>query len=175
MPEAVQTKEPEPVVIRREPETVLVSWQAPARPFKRRSKKFYVTLLGIASVASLILFIAEWAMPVILLAALLFLFFILNTVPPEVVEYQITTQGIKIAQKKTSWNLLGRFWLTEKPGQILLTLETAGFPGRLEFLIPLEKKDEIKKALSSYLPEEKISPSVLEKAATWVSEKLPEN
>ncbi|PIZ45725.1 hypothetical protein COY30_01495 [Candidatus Woesebacteria bacterium CG_4_10_14_0_2_um_filter_44_9] len=175
MPETAPMKEPEPVVVRREPERDLVVWQALARPFKRRERKFYVTVISLVGIVSLILFLAEGAMPVILLVSLLFLFYIMNTVPPETIEYKITTKGISMAGKKMGWNLLGRFWFSQKGNQEVLTIESANFPGRLEFIIVPEKKEEIKKALSSYLPEEEIPPSALEKAAGWISKRLPDN
>jgi len=175
MPETAPMKKPEPVVVRREPERDLVVWQALARPFKRRERKFYVTVISLVGIVSLILFLAEGAMPVILLVSLLFLFYIMNTVPPETIEYKITTKGISMAGKKMGWNLLGRFWFSQKGNQEVLTIESANFPGRLEFIIVPEKKEEIKKALSSYLPEEEIPPSALEKAAVWISKRLSDN
>ncbi|MCX6705287.1 MAG: hypothetical protein NT162_03050 [Candidatus Woesebacteria bacterium] len=42
------SQEPRPVVVRREPERDLVTWTAPARPFKRRDRQFYVTTFAIA-------------------------------------------------------------------------------------------------------------------------------
>lgn len=174
-PEENTVKEPEPVVVRREPERDLVVWSSPARPFKKRDRKFYVTVISIVGIVSLILFLAEGAMPVILLVSLLFLFYIMNTVAPESVEYKITTKGISMAGKKVLWNLLGRFWFMDRSDSKLLVVETASFPGRMEFVVPKEKKEEIKKALSSYLTEEEISPSAIDKAADWISKKLPGN
>lgn len=168
-------KEPEPVVVRREPERDLVTWSAFARPFKRRTRQFYVTAIAIASVVGLILFLAEGVMPVVLLIALIFLFYVMNTVEPQVVEYKITTRGISMAGKKVDWGLLGRFWFAKRSDIDLLIIETSNFPGRMEFVIKEESKEEIKKALSSYLPEEEIPPSALDKAAAWVSKKLPDN
>ncbi|MBU0999743.1 hypothetical protein KKG24_05640 [Patescibacteria group bacterium] len=175
MPETVQTKEPEPVVVRREPERDLVSWSAYARPFKKRTRQFYVTAIAISSVVGLILFLAEGIMPVVLLIALIFLFYVMNTVEPQTVEYRITTRGITMAGKKIDWNLLGRFWFSKRAVDELLIVETANFPGRMEFVVKQENKEEIRKALSSYLPEEEIPPSALDKATAWVSNKLPDN
>jgi uncharacterized membrane protein len=45
----------------------LVVWNAPSRPFKRRDKQFYLTTISIAGIVCLILFLAEGAMPVILI------------------------------------------------------------------------------------------------------------
>ena len=64
--------EPQAVVVRREPERDLVVWTAPARPFKRRDKQFYVTTFAMAGIVSLVLFLAEGIMPVILIISLVF-------------------------------------------------------------------------------------------------------
>ena len=175
MPEAAENKEPEPVVVRREPERDLVVWSAPARPFKKKDRQFYVTVFAIAGLVGLVLFLAEGWMPVILLVSLLFLYYILNTVQPETIDYKITTRGIYLAKKITVWNLLSRFWFSKRGDYELLNIETFTFPGRIEFVIPVEKKEEIRKALSSYLLEEEVSPSALDKATNWFAKKLPGN
>jgi len=54
-----------------EMEKDLVTWIAPSRPFKRRDKQFYLTTVSIAGIVCLILFLAEGAMPVILIISLI--------------------------------------------------------------------------------------------------------
>ena len=56
----------------------LITWVAPARPFKRRDKQFYLTTVSIAGIVCLILFLAEGAMPVILIISLIFLYYVDN-------------------------------------------------------------------------------------------------
>jgi hypothetical protein len=102
-------QEPSPVVVRREPERDLVTWTAPARPFKKREKQYYVTIFAMAGIVSLVLFLAEGLMPVILIISLVFLYYVLSTVQPEDVEYKVTTRGIKIAGKLTEWRNLNRY------------------------------------------------------------------
>ena len=92
-----------PGTLQREPERDLVTWTAPARPFKRRDRQFYVTTFAIAGIVSLVLFLAEGAMPVILIISLVFLYYVLSTVEPESIEYKITNRGIKIAGRLTPW------------------------------------------------------------------------
>ena len=69
-----ESLEPRPVVIKQEPERELVSWKAAARPFKRRDRRFYVTVFAMAGIAGVVLFAIEGVMPVILIIALAFLF-----------------------------------------------------------------------------------------------------
>lgn len=176
MPESAATnKEPEPVVVRREPERELVVWSAPARPFKRKDRQFYTTVFAIVGLVALILFLAEGIMPVILLISLVFLYYVMNTVQPETVDYKITTRGVYLAKKVTEWNLLSRFWFSKRADSELLNIETFTFPGRMELVIPLEKKEEIKKAISSYLLEGEANSSALDKATDWFAKKLPGN
>lgn len=173
MPEETKEEEPRPVVVRREPEKDLVSWTAPARPFKKRDREFYITILAIAGIVGLVLFLIEGFMPVILIVSLVFLFYVLSTVEPENIEYKITNKGIKVVDKRTDWVLINRFWFSRRFDSGLLVFETLGLPGRMELVINLEDKERIKKALSSYIVEEEAPPSYLDKAANWFAKKLP--
>ena len=167
-------EEPRPVVVRREPEKDLFVWTAPARPFKRRDREFYVTIMAMGGIIALILFLVEGFMPVVLIVSLFFLFYVLSTVEPEKVEYKITTKGIKIENRRTDWGMLGRFWFSRRFDHDLLIIESGNLPGRIELVILPDKKEEIKKALSAYLFEEEVPPSPLDKAANWFSSRLPQ-
>ena len=168
-------EEAQPVVIRREAEKDLISWTAPARPFKRRDREYYVTIIAIAAVVGLILFMVEGWMPVVLLISLIFLFYVMSTVEPEGVEYKITSRGIKVAGKRTDWQALVRYWFSRRFDNELLVVESTNLPGRIEYVLAPESKEEVKKALSQFLPEEEAPPSYLDKAANWFAAKLPGN
>jgi hypothetical protein len=167
-------EEAKPVVVRNEPERDLAVWTAPARPFKKRNRSFYISLIAIAGIVGLILFLVEGFMPVVLIIALIFLFYVLSTVEPEDIEYKITNRGIKITDKKTEWNRCVRFWFTKRFDNELLVIEIVTIPGRLEMVINPVDKDQIKKALLTYLPEEEASPSFLDRASSWFAKKLPQ-
>jgi len=158
----------------RQLERDLFVWKAPARSFKRKSRNFYITVFAMVGVIGLILFLAEGAMPVILLASLIFLYYVLNTVQPQVIEYKITNWGIKVAGVRTIWPQMTRFWFSERQDIHLLVFETLKVPGRLELVINKEDKKKIREVLSKYLNEEKAPPSNLDKITNWVAKKLPE-
>jgi hypothetical protein len=166
-------EEPKPVVVRREPEKDLVSWTAPARPFKRRDREFYITIIAIAFIVGLVLFLVEGFMPVILIVSLVFLFYVLSTVEPENIEYKITNKGVKVVGKRTDWGVMNRFWFSRRFDSELVIIETLGLPGRMELVINPSDKEGIRSALSAYLAEEEAPPSYLDKAANWFSKKLP--
>jgi len=156
-------------------EKELVSWVAPARPFKRRNRNFYVTVIVMAATIGFVLFLADGWLPVVLIISLVFLFYVMSTVPPENIEYKITNLGIKIANVNTPWEALGRFWFTKRMDSNLLVVETRTLPGRLELVIDPAKEKEIKDALSKELAYEEVPASNIDKAANWVSKRMPGN
>lgn len=160
--------------LKNEPERDLVTWVAPARPFKKRNKEFYVTTIAIAAVIGFILFLAEGFLPVILIISLVFLFYVMSTVPPDNIEYKITSKGIKFGEKRTDWNRMKRFWFSRRFDNELLIVELTTIPGRLEIVTNSEIKDRIKKEISEYLVHEEVPPSFFDKAAVWFSKKLPQ-
>jgi len=170
-----QNQEPQAVVVRREPERELVSWSAPARSFKRRDKQFFVTVFAMAGILGLVLFFAEGFMPVLLIIALVFLYYVLSTVEPERIEYKVTSKGIKIGNSLTEWRFLNRFWFTKRFDQELLVVDTSLIPGRTEMVIEPLVKEKITKEISAYLPLEEVPASGIDKFTDWVGKKLPGN
>lgn len=174
-PISEEKTEPQAVVVRRELEHVLVTWKAPGRPFKRRDRQYFVTIFAIAGIISLVIFLAEGLMPVILIISLVFLYYILSTVPPEEIEYKITTKGIKIADKLIEWQLLSKFWMGHRMDNEVLFFDTFQIPGRIELVINSGIKNELEKEISAYIPLEKAPDSTIDKLTSWVSQKLPGN
>jgi hypothetical protein len=161
--------------VKREPEKVLFTWKAPSRPFKKRDKQFWTTVIVIASIFGLILFLVEGAMPVMVIISLIFLFYVLTTVEPEEIEYDITNYGIKMAGQTTHWTSLVRFWFTERLSSTLLIIETTQLPGRLELVINEKEEDKLREVISEYLPEEETPATAMDKTADWFAKKLPGN
>jgi len=151
----------------------LVVWNAPSRPFQRRSKDFYTSLTAVAGLLSVVLFIIEGIMPVILVISAVFLFYVLSTIPPQDLEYKITDQGIKIGDGKTIWEMMGRYWFVTRGGSEILVVETARVPGRMELVIDQSKKEEIQKTLDKYLVNEQASATMYDKMASWATKALP--
>src|SRR5437870_723160 len=84
----------------------LVVWSAPARPFKRWDRQFYIKLISIVALVGAVLFLIEGFMPVILLVSLVFLFYVIFTTEPEIIQYKITNLGIRIGDTLTEWSSL---------------------------------------------------------------------
>lgn len=148
-------------------------WTAPVRPFKKRNKEFFTTVLAVAFLTAVIFFVIGSWLPVIVIASLVFLVYVLSTIAPEAVEHKITSRGLSFAGKTYFWNELTRFWLTSRFGSELLVVETYRLPGRLEFVINQEDKEKIHQILQDKLPYEVASPTFLDKAASWLSRRVP--
>lgn len=174
MPTAEEEKKPVESTLK-EPEKDLVTWTAPSRPFKKADREYYITIIATAAIVGLILFLVEGWMPVVLLVSIVFLFYVMTTVAPDNIEYKITTAGVKVAGKTTEWNRLIRFWFSRRFDHDLLVFETLDIPGRIEFVVTQEEKEEIKKVVTKYIPQEEASPSYLDKAAGWLSKRIPGN
>jgi hypothetical protein len=155
-------------------EKSLVSWVSPSRPFKRRSKDFYTTVIVVSALVGLVLFLVEGFMPILLLISLVFLFYVMSTIEPDNINYEITNLGIKIAGKRTGWKDMGRFWYTKRFGSELLIIETANLVGRMEIMVKPELKEQITKIISQHLLHEQVPPSFLDKLATWSSRFFPQ-
>lgn len=147
---------------------VLFSWQPTVRPFKKRGKDFYTSLIAILTLLSFIVFIIEGWLPVVLIIALGFLFYVLSTVEPTSIEAKITDQGIMINESVTAWELITRYWLTSRLGSELLVLETLNLPGRIELVIQTKDKNKITDHLNKFISQENRPPTYFDRASSWL-------
>ena len=155
------------------PEETFFSWRAPVRPFKARSRNFFWTVVLLAILLSIIGFVLEGIMPVFLIWAIVFLVFVLFSVKPEDIDYEVTNKHILIAGKKYSIEVVRRFWITERWGHTLLVFDTpVRFPGRLELVVRDIDKDLLKKKLERFIPYEEEAPNFADRAASWLSKRL---
>jgi len=157
------------------PERELVSWNALSRPFKKRTREYWVTVVAIASLLSFIMFLAEGVMPVILIISVIFLFYVLSTVEPHEISYKITNKGVKIADALTEWEKFTQYWFSERMGERILNFALVSFPGRLELVVHDQDVENLRRVLGKYLPEEMPPKTSLEKASDIVSRRFLDN
>ncbi len=153
---------------------VLYSWQAPIRPFKKRDREFWTTVIAIVFLVGLILFfVKEWFL-IAAIISLTFVYYVLSTVEPEKDEYKITNRGIIYGSQTYPWENVNQFWFSEKYGQRVVNFEVrGGLIGRITILIGEGEEKKIKEILLKYLIEEEVKPNFLDKAADWVQKKVP--
>lgn len=166
--------EPEPVVAQPEPEKTLYSWSAPSRLFKQRTREFYSTMAALVFLLSLILFFAKEFLLIGVILAIGFVSYVLASVPPEEVTHVLTNKGIRTAEKLFLWPSLGRFWWAEKWKQTYVNIEAPGrIPNIIILLVGKGDRQEIDRLLKTYLINQKPEPTWLDKAAKWLTEKIP--
>jgi hypothetical protein len=163
-----------PVIAQPEPEKDLYTWQAPSRPFKKRNREFYTTILALVILLSIILMFAKEFLLIAVIMAFGFFAYVLASVEPETISHRLTNRGIRTAGKLYHWNSVSRYWWEDKWGQQLLHLELPGqFPGKLLLLQGQGNQKEIEAILKKYSVEDKPDPTWLDKSAAWLQEKVP--
>jgi len=153
---------------------VLLTWSAPSRPFKKRSKEFFSTVGTIALLTIIILFFFKEWLGIMVIIAMAFATYVFATIPPEVVEHQVTNRGLASGGKKYPWDQLTRFWFSQKSGHKMLFVEAKQGVTRLLILL-LGGTDQagLKKILLQYLPFDEPEKTWLDKAGLWLSQKFP--
>ncbi len=157
-----------------QPEQTLFKWMAPSRPFKLRDRQFFTTIIVIAALISILLaFAGEW-MLIATIAAMIFAYYIWSTVPPEDVEYSITTRGVRVHGQLYRWEDLVQWWFEDKWGQKMLVIATPlAVAKRLHLLLGQTPEDSVKQVMEKHLVMEKPPETVTDKAGKWVAEKFP--
>ncbi|MFA6814607.1 MAG: hypothetical protein GX943_00085 [Candidatus Pacebacteria bacterium] len=158
------------------PEETLVTWEAPARPFKKRNKQFFSTIFIIAILVALILFFAGQVLPVALVISVVFLVYVTAMIPPHNVSVKLTNYGFYVDKDAYAWYEMGRFWFEKKQGFDTLQIELGRFPNRLSLVLidgVNPSKENLELVLSEVLLKEKPKPTAFEKVSIWLSEKIP--
>ncbi len=155
-------------------EEVLYEWKAPSRPFKKRKRQYFMTVITIGVLLSLILFFAGQILPIAVVFAVVFLSYVMATVPPHDIMFGITTLGIRIEDELYYWEELGRFWYSDIYTQRVLHVELDRFPFRLSMVLGADAQEAV---LSEYLMvmllHEQPKPTTYEKISDWLQKKFP--
>ncbi|MBP7875836.1 hypothetical protein KA012_02470 [Candidatus Woesebacteria bacterium] len=155
------------------PEELLLDWVAPSRPFRKPNRRFFSTVTMIAVLIGLILFFANQMLPVAVVVAVVFLTYVLFSIPPSDVRYRLTTYGVRIEDQLYHWEELGRFWYTQQYAIDILHIEVARFPNTIHFLLGDIEKEMMTAILSEVLLHQRPPLTIVEKAGVWLQEKVP--
>lgn len=140
----------------------LLSWDAPARPFRKRDRSYYTTIAVLVILLILIALLAREFLLIGVLLALTFVAYVLAFIPPNDVIYKISTQGITIGDHFYFWHFLDSFWFKEKEGQKVLFIQTRlRFPGQLMLVLGSQSEDQVKKIVARFLPFHEIPQTTL--------------
>jgi len=158
-----------------DPLRTLLNWNAPSRPFRKKDRSFYTTVIIIAVLVMLISLLAQEFLLIGVVFALCFVVYVLGFVQPEETEYKISTQGITIGDHFYFWDDLDSFWVSQKDEQqIVHVLTHLRFPGMLMLLIGSQNEEQLKRVIAKYLPFREIAPkSLIEKWGEGLQKHFP--
>lgn len=153
----------------------LLSWRAPGRPFKKRGKNYYITGLLLMMIVEIALLLFQMQGAMIAVAALVFLAFVLATVPPTDYHYRISSEGVTVEDHFYLWQELYDFYFKKINGVEVLHIRTHDFiPGELKITLGPMHKDHVKSVMLPYLPyREVIRQTFVEKSGDWLARTFP--
>jgi len=152
---------------------VLLEWEANTRPYRRLEKEVFSTILAGAFLLGVILFFIEGAIPVIALASLIFLLYVMGTIPPGKVKHAMTSWGMESEDKVWVWEAMSRFWIQGKDSNRMLVIELMGnLSKHIRFMLGDVDEKKLKVLLLSRLVEDQPKPNWLDKASRWVEKKV---
>lgn len=153
---------------------ILAEWSSPARPFKERTREFYTTILSLAFLLGVILLLLKEFLLIGVIMAFAFLSYVLSTHKPDNVSHQITETGIMTDNKLYKFEELTQYWVTKQWDQEVLMVKTLRtIPGLLVMVLPPNHKANVLKALEGKLLNEKPADSFVDRASSWLGDKIP--
>lgn len=153
----------------------LLSWTAPGRPFRKRTKQYFLTALLLMLLVEIILFLFSQYALMLVVVSLVFVAFALAIVPPHDFHYRISTEGITIEDHFSLWQELYDFYFKKIEGIEVLQIRTHDFiPGVLTIPIHGLDKEHVKSILLPFLPfREVIKETFMEKSGDWLVRNFP--
>lgn len=102
------------------------SWTAPERIWFPKDKAWYLSYAAVTLLIILFLILSRYpAYPflILVLIAFLGLWFAQAAIPPHIQQHRILSKGVYTYDGLYTWQEIGRFWIANKKGQMLLHLD----------------------------------------------------
>lgn len=152
-----------------------LSWHAPGRPYRKRSKEYFTNSFLITMAIEIILFLFSQYLLMLVVISLAFLAFALAIVPPHMFYYKISSEGIQVEDNFFIWEELYDFYFLKRQGIDVLHVRTkAYFPGELTVVLGDIPVDQVRAVMLPFLPyREHVEPTFMEKAGDWLEKNFP--
>jgi len=152
---------------------ILLSWSSPSRLFKKRDKEYFMNIGVMVFLLIVIFIIAGEFLLIAAVVSVVFLIYVLSTVPPEDVNHKITNLGIESAGHYYRWEELAEFWFEEQWGQRLLYLKPI-IGTRIVILLGDQNEKYVRELIAKQIPFREVpEKTFVDNAAKWLSEKIP--
>jgi predicted membrane protein len=155
-------------------ERQLFEWTGPERSFNRRDRDFWITAIAILVLFAVILIFIKEFFLILTLFSVLFLYYVLSTVPPENIKSKITNRGLYFGEAFYPWTDLYRFWFKKSLSSQTLAIETKlRFPREIDLVIDPKDQEKIKEVMIKRIPHIEESPTFVDKLTKWFANHLP--
>jgi hypothetical protein len=152
----------------------LFEWEQADRPYKKRDKNYWVTMIVLLILVSTIFFYMKEFMLIVALFSGLFLYYSLSAVTPENIYYRTTNRGVYYGDNRIEWALLNKFWVKQTLDSNIIYFETRlRFPHQISIIVNESDIDDLKKIISRRIPMLEDSPEFVDKVTKWVGKKFP--
>jgi hypothetical protein len=153
---------------------IYMTWTSPSRLFKRRDKEYFTNIGAIVFLLTIILIFAKEFVLVAAVLAIVFVVYVLSTVPPEDVSHKLMNLGVESAGHFYRWQEFREFWFEEQWGQTMLIIVPI-LGSRIIILLSHEqKKDDVRSIVAKHIPyRETPEKTWVDTAASWLSDKVP--
>ncbi|MEK7587304.1 MAG: hypothetical protein AAB457_00610 [Patescibacteria group bacterium] len=152
---------------------VYLAWVSPSRLFKKRDREYFTNVGAIVVLLIVILIFAREFLLIAAVVSIVFLIYVLSTVPPEEVEHRITNLGIESAGHFYRWDTLAEFWFEEQWGQTMLILRPIMGP-RTIILLGGQEQEKVRELVAKHIPfREHPEKTWVDNAASWLTKKIP--
>lgn len=160
--------------VRPEKEETYLTWSSPSRIFKKRDKEYFTNIAAIVFLLSIILVFAREFVLIAAVLSIVFLIYVLSTVPPEEVKHRISNLGLESAGHFYRWEELFDFWFEERWGQTMLVIRPLAGSQLIVLLDSSVNQDKVRKLIEKYITfREKPEKGWVDNAASWLTEKVP--
>lgn len=153
----------------------LLSWRASGRPFRKKSKEYFLSSALILILIEIVLFLFSQYELMMAAGALYFMSLVLSTVPPKDFHYKISTEGVMVEDRFFIWTELYDFYFKRLEQVEVLVIRTqALIPGELQMVMGETSREHVRQILVNFLPyREIVRPTFMEKAGDFLSRNFP--
>lgn len=155
----------------------LFSWQAPIRPYKRKTAGVLRFYLAVAVLLTLLVYFFGDLILVLPIWSTVFVVYVLTVTAPSMVTYRITKFGIEIAGITYHWDDLSSYYITRRFDYGVITI--TGQPQSGLFVYLVLPSNEVKTQVTSILNEKLVylaepQPSLTDRMAHWLTSLMPD-
>jgi uncharacterized membrane protein YobD (UPF0266 family) len=157
----------------KQPTDDLLVWDAPVRPFKKRDRVYYQTIIALAFLLVVIsFFLHEWLLIGSILAVV-FVSYVLAAVPPFVILNKLTRKGVWTGETFFNYSEISQYWFENQLESVVMILLLKN-NSRVFLVVPDNKKEKVKEIMGNNVVfREKPLKNFISKIGDWMKQKIP--